>query len=199
MQLKFTLKERNCMKEQPDWSQLVYYDETSPSCLRWKITIRCGKNFNVVRVSENEASGTKAHRKNGDPMWWQIGYKGKRYRLHRVLWEILNGAIPDGLYVDHIDGNPFNNKISNLRLVSAAYNSRNTRAHRRGLPGISGVFFEQLNGCEYYIAHWSEDGKLKRKRFPVSKHGTLAFDLALDYRKSKIKTLEGYTERHGNE
>lgn len=39
--------------------------------------------------------------------------------LHRVIWKNHNGPIPPGMHVHHIDGNPLNNDVSNLRCVSA--------------------------------------------------------------------------------
>jgi hypothetical protein len=38
---------------------------------------------------------------------------GEAYVLHRVVWELHKGKIPDGMVVDHIDGNIRNNNISN--------------------------------------------------------------------------------------
>lgn len=43
---------------------------------------------------------------------------------HRVVWEAAHGPIPPGFHVHHIDENPANNDIGNLRLVSAAEHRR---------------------------------------------------------------------------
>lgn len=44
--------------------------------------------------------------------------KGKR--LHRVVWETLNGPIPKGWHVHHVDHDPTNNQPRNLALVPKA-------------------------------------------------------------------------------
>jgi len=47
------------------------------------------------------------------------------YKEHRIIWVMNNGPISDGLVVDHIDRNPSNNKLGNLRLVSSSVNNIN--------------------------------------------------------------------------
>ena len=42
-------------------------------------------------------------------------HKGKR--LHRAVWEYYNGEIPEGYHIHHIDGDRFNNDITNLSLM----------------------------------------------------------------------------------
>jgi hypothetical protein len=44
-------------------------------------------------------------------------------KVHRIVWEWFNGDIPQGIHVDHIDGDKTNNHIDNLRLLSASENS----------------------------------------------------------------------------
>ena len=50
--------------------------------------------------------------------------KGIRYQIsaHRVVYEAFNGPIPEGMEIHHIDGNPRNNHISNLQMVSREEN-----------------------------------------------------------------------------
>lgn len=49
----------------------------------------------------------------------------KHYKMHRLIWIMFRGEIPQGLIVDHIDQNKANNRIENLRLASKSANNRN--------------------------------------------------------------------------
>lgn len=51
--------------------------------------------------------------------------------LHRVLWEAFNGEIPEGMEIDHTDGNRTNYQLENLRLVSHSENCRNPNSLER--------------------------------------------------------------------
>lgn len=44
-------------------------------------------------------------------------YQRKGVRLHRLVWEQANGAIPHGYHIHHIDGDRNNNQIDNLALL----------------------------------------------------------------------------------
>lgn len=54
-------------------------------------------------------------------------WEGKRYYLksHRVIWFLETGKFPKSL-IDHIDRNPFNNNIENLREATSRENSWNS-------------------------------------------------------------------------
>lgn len=54
----------------------------------------------------------------------QNGVK-KDYRVHRLIYKTYKGDIPNGMVIDHIDGNTKNNNIDNLRCVSQSENCSN--------------------------------------------------------------------------
>ena len=61
-----------------------------------------------------------------------LHYNGKRtqIKIHRLIWIAINGLIPEGYMIDHINGNKADNRISNLRLADALLNSQNRRSYR---------------------------------------------------------------------
>lgn len=66
----------------------------------------------------------------------KIQIDGHIYLYSRVLWTFLFGEIPEGMVIDHIDGDKNNNSIDNLRIVSRRKNGQNLQMHREGrLPG----------------------------------------------------------------
>lgn len=42
--------------------------------------------------------------------------------VHRLIWEHVNGPIPKGMHIDHINGVRDDNRIENLRLVTPKEN-----------------------------------------------------------------------------
>ena len=72
-----------------------------------------------------------------------VSNNGKRYELylHREIMGLERGV---GI-VDHIDGNPLNNRRENLRICSVGENNRNTNPHGRknNKSGRVGVFWHE--------------------------------------------------------
>jgi hypothetical protein len=56
---------------------------------------------------------------------------------------MFNGPIPEGYYIDHIDGNPSNNKLENLRLANQKENSRNSKKPKNNTSGYKGVHWNK--------------------------------------------------------
>ena len=59
-----------------------------------------------------------------DRRYLDVGFKGGTIRLHKVVMILkLDGNIPDGLVVDHIDNVRHNNHVDNLQLLNNRDNS----------------------------------------------------------------------------
>lgn len=64
---------------------------------------------------------------------------------HRLAWIYVHGAIPDGMEIDHIDGNPSNNAIRNLRLATSSQQKRNKRVQSNNRSGLKGAFYHSAH------------------------------------------------------
>ena len=62
--------------------------------------------------------------KTGGSKYKKVTIYGKRYLVHRVVWKCHHGPIPDGLIIHHVDGDPRNNNIENLRAMTQAEHGR---------------------------------------------------------------------------
>jgi hypothetical protein len=121
---------------------------------RLKYTPEDGKVWWVKHPRRSTANGTEA----GNMM--QNGYRklkfcGKQYLTHRVAWLLHYGSWPIG-DIDHIDGNPSNNRLDNLRDVSHSINLQNRKsATRKNKTGFLGV----VKRKNKYAAHITKNGK----------------------------------------
>lgn len=59
---------------------------------------------------------------------------GRSVFVHRLVYELFVGPIPDKMQVDHIDGTRDNNSVDNLRIVTQTGNTRNAVTYQRALP-----------------------------------------------------------------
>ena len=87
-----------------------------------------------------------------------LNYYGKTHMIYasRIIFAMINGKWPDGL-VDHLDWNPGNNKLENLRVCNKSQNSQNRLAPLgKLLPGVKkdGNRFSakvKSNGVFYHV------------------------------------------------
>lgn len=64
------------------------------------------------------------------------------YKAHRIIWAMVNGCEPSS-QIDHINGDPSDNRIENLRLVDCMANARNQRIRANNTSGIMGVYWKR--------------------------------------------------------
>ncbi len=72
----------------------------------------------------------------------------RTYKAHRVAFALYHGRWPSG-EIDHINGDPSDNRIWNLRDVSSSVNMRNMGLNKRNKSGRTGVTWERTTGKWY--------------------------------------------------
>ena len=181
--------------EEVNWSQYFYYDETSPSCLRWQYQPR-----------RAGSGGAKCEHAQGSVVGWlgSTGYyemvvEGKCRKAHRIIAAMHGLDLLERKEVDHIDRVRSNNKITNLRTVSRTLNMRNrgkSATNKSGTRGVSLCVFKRGDkSYANYVAHWRDaSGKDRNKKFAIIKYGEeAAKQLAIDWRVKEVSKIEGYS------
>jgi len=110
----------------------------------------------------------------------------KSFLAHRLAWFYVHGEWPE--FIDHINGNGLDNRISNLRAVTKAENSKNIKLKSDNKSGVHGVcWHSRENKWKACIHH--NNKKIHLGTF-------LSLDDAIKARKEAEKTYK-YHNNHG--
>lgn len=176
------------------------YDESSRTCLRWKIDRLSGNGGRIKSATAGQEAGSLDQRGES----FTTRFNGKAVKVHNIVAMLHGLVVGCGQIVDHFDGDPTNNKIDNLRVVTQVINSHNRKMQHNNTSGQVGVtIWTDQRGSKFWLARWQNAvGKRGCKSFSINKFGNdAAYILACNYRKSMIESLNqsghGYTERHG--
>lgn len=90
----------------------------------------------IHRISHGRATAGEVVGWIDEKGYHRTKYRGRTYFVHLLIWLYVNGCIPDE--IDHWDGNPGNNAISNLRIATRSQNLANARI-KIGESGLRGV------------------------------------------------------------
>lgn len=102
------------------------------------------KSFDRRILSQEDRNGYK-----------RVLLNGSKKSVHILVWESFNDAkVPEGYYIDHIDGERGNNNLNNLRLVTQSENMKNS--YRNGHAGqvrvkqydLKGNFIKEYNNIQ---------------------------------------------------
>ncbi len=110
---------------------VVKYKTYPVELLREIFRYEDGKLFWKISPCNNTKIGTEAGMTRRKLGYKRVYIKDKEYLQHRVIWALLKGYWPKD-YLDHIDGDPSNNRIENLREATNSENMRNQYIHRTG-------------------------------------------------------------------
>jgi len=124
---------------------------------------------------------------NGGHLYVQPIGAGKKYYVHRIAWLLTHGEWPEA-QIDHIDHNPANNRLSNLRPATQTDNNRNITMSKRNKSGVTGVSWNAKRSC------WVAQASLGGKKAKSSYHKDLISAVAARYAASRELN---YHENHG--
>ena len=99
-----------------------------------------GYLINKTNRGGKSKKGYKITPSNGN-IYPMIRVLGKRYQLSHIIWLWNYGKLPKNI-IDHIDRNPFNNKIENLREIDKKGNARNIGNCKNNKSGVKGVHYK---------------------------------------------------------
>jgi hypothetical protein len=97
--------------------------------LYWRESRRC--------VRAGDRAGCKANAAG----YWCVKIDQRIYPLHRVMWLLVHGTWPPH-EIDHINRNPSDNRIANLRLATRADNACNRGRAKNNTSGVTGVTWD---------------------------------------------------------
>lgn len=154
-------------------SEYFYYDETSPSGLRYNKNTY--KNKGALSKSKDSVAGRKYFDRDGKILFWRVSININRkkftFKAHRVVWCLKYGSIDSSLVIDHIDNDPSNNKIDNLRLVTQHVNGRNKVVSR--LSKDTEIVGLSKKRNSYQAETYDRDGNRKPRAFSINKYGEI--------------------------
>jgi hypothetical protein len=113
---------------------------------------------------------------------------GKHYYAHRIVWQMVNGAIPQGMMIDHINQDKSDNRIHNLRLVSNKQNTQNATRNPRNKSGVAGVFWDKRRG------NWQAKIRANDKNIYLGAFNDLSEAAAA---RAEAEKKYGFHENHG--
>jgi len=127
--------------------------------------------------------GSKAGRTKSNG-YCEVRLDGKLHGTHRLIFMMFHGYMPT--LIDHIDGNPSNNIIDNLRPSTYSENMWNSRRSKNNTTGFKGVYLDKrtnkwiakcykYNKC-YHIGSYKNihDAANAVLLFRVNNHGDFA-------------------------
>jgi hypothetical protein len=108
------------------------------------------------------------------------GRRGKRYLLHRLIYTCYNPDEDISEYlIDHIDGNPSNNDISNLRKATLQQNMWNSKVKCNSKTGLKNISYDKRCPINPWRVRIFGDRKktIYDKQFPTKEAAIQARDV----------------------
>jgi len=135
-----------------------------------------------IRRKNNKIAGTRTKRG-----YIEITVSRKRYYAHRLAWLYHYGEWPKE-YIDHINHNKIDNRITNLREANKQENQKNGTLQKNNTSGFVGVYYSNTQ------KKWRSQIKVNGSLIHLGIFDTL--QEAVDSRAQAHKRF-GFHENHG--
>jgi hypothetical protein len=107
--------------------------ERIAQCLRYR-----DGSLSWIKSQGSQLAGSRAGNSRPDG-YVRIKIDGRLVMAHSLIWILHHGAIPDAHEIDHINGNPSDNRIESLRVATHAQNNCNMKLACHSTTGFKGV------------------------------------------------------------
>jgi len=172
----------------PDFNEYFYLDAKT-GCLTFKRRDECRfANHKKASSWNSQNSGKVAGGVDFTTGYYFVRVMKKKYMAQDVIWMMMNGSIPEGKMVDHINHHRADNRPENLRLIDKNENAKNMRMNSKNKSGVCGVSFSKKRG------KWVAQIKVNHKLIPLGRFDS--FSDACKARKEAEKKY-GFHDNHG--
>lgn len=151
------------------------------SVLEFKDGILYNKVTRNSRAVKGELAGATAGK------YRLITLQGKSFLLHRIAYYMANGNCPD--YIDHINNNPLDNRVENLREATVVQNQWNHGLNKANTSGIKGLSWAKKS--QKWLACIRCNGKNKNLGYFETK------ELGAEFLELARELLHGNYANHG--
>lgn len=127
-----------------EYLRSLFAYEPDTGLLRWKVE-RGGKLPGDIAGAKREENG-----------YLQVSIDNRLYRVHLVIWKMVNGTEPVAM-IDHWDTIKGNNRWGNLREATKSQNQANQGPLRTNASGVKGVYWYKAYQC--WTSQFTKDGK----------------------------------------
>lgn len=129
---------------------------------------RTDGKWTVVENKSNDGKG-----------YCRVYFNGRMVFYHVIIWILSTGKdIPEGMQIDHKNGNRLCSTMNNMRLVTSRQNNQNKKIHREGQ--LFGCYFNKSKG-KYQAQIGIGEKRVFLGRYKTEQETHEAYEIACKY------------------